>query len=418
LLTEKIRTVFFTEKTPLILVCVGAAIFLILPVLFLWKEPIFDLNVPINKEFFGQFGDFVTGVVGSLWALSGVILFYIALREQRIDFNTNRIALEKQIEALNIQSEEFKLQSRELEESRKIFNTQSKTLKKQQFESTFFSLIGVYIDITKNLDTDGDYFESCIHRIFRTQFPSTGTPQEIHKESIKRYIRLYFEDKGKLSHYFRALYRVIHFIENSNFSDKEKTFYSKIVRAQLKEYQVLMLYYNANTDFGKNFQNLILKHNLLKHLPSISKLEFKKFLKADDPISIQANRLYFCDWFFKLLRGFTQQMKENRFALLEGEVLNISDHFKKINTYFELTAIDANTIALIVHLPDDTFNFMGYFNFSYEEFRDFQWFLLHDILAFSRFENEELNIESEFLEKKISFEINSDSGFNITSDSY
>lgn len=103
---------FISEKFFKILVFSGIAILFTTVILFLWKETVFDTKSTINKEYFGYFGDFVSGIVGSLWALAGVILFYVALTEQRRDFQTNRKALENQIEALNLQSEEFKRQKK------------------------------------------------------------------------------------------------------------------------------------------------------------------------------------------------------------------------------------------------------------------------------------------------------------------
>ena len=106
--------------------------------LFLWKRNFFDFGSSVDAGMLGTLGDFVGGVIGSIWALVGVILFYLALKEQRSDIATNKKALAKQIEALEIQTNEFRLQKDELIESRKVFIEQSKTLKKQQFESTFF----------------------------------------------------------------------------------------------------------------------------------------------------------------------------------------------------------------------------------------------------------------------------------------
>lgn len=59
----------------------------------------------------GQLGDFVGGVSGSLWALAGVALFYLALQEQRKElalqreeFTVNRVltVVYKQIERLDL----------------------------------------------------------------------------------------------------------------------------------------------------------------------------------------------------------------------------------------------------------------------------------------------------------------------------
>tara|TARA_R110002050_G_scaffold201841_1_gene336963 strand:- start:13901 stop:14803 length:903 start_codon:yes stop_codon:yes gene_type:complete len=89
---------------------------------------------PVDNELIGQFGDFIGGIAGSLWALAGVIMFYVALHEQRKDFETNR-------EILSAQLDEFKLQQVELAETRKVFKEQSETLRIQRFENSFFSMI-------------------------------------------------------------------------------------------------------------------------------------------------------------------------------------------------------------------------------------------------------------------------------------
>ncbi len=73
---------------------------------FLWKSN-FNIDNTIDHAKFGTFGDFVGGVLGSIWALAGVLLFYIALKDQKEDIRLNREALLKQIEALELQNNEF-----------------------------------------------------------------------------------------------------------------------------------------------------------------------------------------------------------------------------------------------------------------------------------------------------------------------
>ena len=140
---------------------------LLLTVFFLWNETL-NIEKEINHSKFGTFGDFFGGVIGSMWSLGGVLLFYYALREQRKDFKTNKEALGEQVKALNLQSEEFKLQREELYQSRKVFTEQAKTLKQQRLESTYFALIELYNKIIISLDSHTqtkNYFKD-----FRTEF--------------------------------------------------------------------------------------------------------------------------------------------------------------------------------------------------------------------------------------------------------
>jgi len=125
---------------------------LVIVILFFWNETL-NIEKEIDNSKFGTFGDFFGGVLGSIWSLDGILLFYYALREQRQDFKTNKEALGEQIKALNLQSEEFKLQREELFQSRQVFTEQAKTLKQQRLESTYFALIELYNKIITSLDS-------------------------------------------------------------------------------------------------------------------------------------------------------------------------------------------------------------------------------------------------------------------------
>ncbi len=56
----------------------------------------------------GQAGDFIGGLVGSVWAFAGVLLFFLALRVQRKELGTQLEELKLQREELKLQREEFK----------------------------------------------------------------------------------------------------------------------------------------------------------------------------------------------------------------------------------------------------------------------------------------------------------------------
>lgn len=119
-------------------------------VMFTQGENLVTSN-PIKPDKVGQFGDLIGGLVGSLWALAGVLFFYVALKEQRNDFKTNHKVLEAQQKALEQQIEEFKLQKEEMEQTREVFKLQSETLKQQQFESTFFNMLSSHQKIKESI---------------------------------------------------------------------------------------------------------------------------------------------------------------------------------------------------------------------------------------------------------------------------
>lgn len=79
-------------------------------IVFFFSNEHLSLNGVLKSDKVGQFGDFIGGIVGSVWALSGVILFYVALSLQR---------------------KEFALQRQELKETRNVFEQQATQFDKQ-----------------------------------------------------------------------------------------------------------------------------------------------------------------------------------------------------------------------------------------------------------------------------------------------
>ena len=70
----------FTEKAGFILVVVGFVIIIGAIIAFACFRS-WSFSSTINEEIVGQFGDFVGGVVGTLFALVGVVLYYVMKQE-------------------------------------------------------------------------------------------------------------------------------------------------------------------------------------------------------------------------------------------------------------------------------------------------------------------------------------------------
>ena len=140
-----------TEKNSKRLLWIGLLLFIVGFLFFLWNDWNFSTTNKIDSTKFGELGDYIGGLVGSLWSLAGVIMFYVALTEQRKDIKTNQDTLNTQVEALKQQIKEFELQRQELEETRKVFKEQNKTQHYQRFDNTFFELLRTHNDIVESL---------------------------------------------------------------------------------------------------------------------------------------------------------------------------------------------------------------------------------------------------------------------------
>ncbi len=123
-MTDKFKEESFTEVGKLqraakILIFIGSVFLVCAALLFIFKTTSIRLSSSINTDIFGNFGDLIGGIVGAIWSLAGIFLFYAALRLQR---------------------EDLILQREELKKSREIAEEQGKTFRIQRFENTFFQL--------------------------------------------------------------------------------------------------------------------------------------------------------------------------------------------------------------------------------------------------------------------------------------
>ena len=297
---------FLNENLSIKLMLFGILLLIISIFLFFWKVDGLSLNTPINTEKFNHFGSFIAGIIGTLWSMAGVILFYVALKEQRKDFKTNQDALNAQLKSLNQQIKEYELQRKELELTRNVFIEQSKTLKTQQFESTFFNTFNLLTGVTQNInnskpqnlfvkltgasDNKEVYFgKNCFEffyyeleytfRIVLGEFIANNSfkfnipdedfnlPIEIHEQLVQNsYKKVFEKHQADLGHYFRTLYNIFKLVKNQN--PENSNYYTNLVLSQLSTYEHLLLFYNCLSEYGEErFKPLIIEFSLLDNMP-------------------------------------------------------------------------------------------------------------------------------------------------------
>jgi FtsZ-binding cell division protein ZapB len=187
------------------------------------------------------------------------------------------------ISTLFLQREELKLQRQELADTRQELRGQKEASEKQNvhiatqtFEGTLFQMLGSLdrvldsIDMrdnrgnitSKGRDTIAAYYARSVRaRQNLTKHPSSGKNRNI---SIEAFESTYSANGHELNHYFRLLYNIFKFIDNSTLT--EKIVYSNTVRAQLSDHELLMLFYNSLAARGEKFKTYIEKYHLLKHV--------------------------------------------------------------------------------------------------------------------------------------------------------
>ena len=280
----------FSEKTAKVLSWIGLALILIGASIFILCRS-WDFSWTINEEIVGQFGDFVGGVVGCIFAFVGVILYYVALTDQREDIKINREALKTQVKTLEQQIEEFKAQTKEMQDTRTVYEEQTKLYRQQtdyyqqqvkelknqtkisllqQFNSEFYGLLGVFLNVKNDCSTP---IKNLLEALKKKAESNTGTLCDKHSCLIEEFTNQYLLNSNSLSIYFKTLYRLLKMIDDSNIELSHKKRYAKTIRSQLSETELLVIYYDYYSDFGEKVRILAVKYNLLRHLTIIDKYE-------------------------------------------------------------------------------------------------------------------------------------------------
>lgn len=223
---------------------------------------------PVKADKFGQLGDVIGGVVGSLWAFAGVWLFYIALKEQRKDIRINQATLETQIEEMKIQGEAIKAQATEIEQTRLIADEQLKTLKRQQFESTFFQMLKMRNDMVHAYDVKDDvlvrgkgigYIKSAKQTIEREietlkQITTKKDDRSYLLKLTQRQVRKFHfhTTQENLAQFFVFNYRILKYLDDTELISKDiKQSYASIYRSQLSVHERYLILLNGITpDLG------------------------------------------------------------------------------------------------------------------------------------------------------------------------
>ena len=168
---------------------------------------------------------------------------------------------------LGLQREELKCTRAELAGQKEEMKLQNATLKRQRFENTFFSMLSLQQELVTNIRLENLGSPAALasgRSAFEYVYLSYIKPWVI-TDGVKGYLK--FSKITMFDHYYRHLYRIIKFISLSDFTDDEKYEYTSIVRSQLSNFELLMLFYNCLNNTGnEKFKPLIEQYALLKNI--------------------------------------------------------------------------------------------------------------------------------------------------------
>ena len=235
----------------------------VLPFVFVsllwWKYPnwiyyewMFD-KILVGKVFapsLGEFGD-VYGALNTLFsglAFSGVIISIV------------------------LQSSELRATRKEMEAQVAQFEQQTKAMQKQVFESSFFSMINLHNTLSiRILESENNFMKLCDNLNQAALLQATRSRDQ-GAMACKRDLECICENFMKreystLGHYFRYFYQILYFIDIAQLEEKDKKFYSGILRAQLSNHELFLIFVNSiGYKDSCKCKELVEKFSILEHV--------------------------------------------------------------------------------------------------------------------------------------------------------
>ena len=208
-------------------------------------------------------GDWLGGTSAPLFSLAGFLMMYGAYK---------------------MQQEDLRLTREEMQQTREEFKTQNATLKRQEFETTFFHLLELHHQIVNsivyeqkrmvNLSYTSTIYEGRKYFIFAyndalknnyQRYVLTNVPEldgrlkylssfQLDLKSLQQaYNDFHREHHQYIGHYFRNIYHILRLLDKSILKDEEKMDFAKLLAAQLSADELHLLFYNcfASDDYKK-----------------------------------------------------------------------------------------------------------------------------------------------------------------------
>lgn len=218
------------------------AIAISLGVLYFYIEQFGSVRSSDQKNW-AQFGDYVGGLLGPAFAFLGLIALLVTIR---------------------LQSKELAISSRELAHSAKALADQSSSLKLQNFENRFFNMLSLHHEIVNGLDLRSDKEvntrgRDCFREFYRelSEYLNKAIRGDLgtyDQGVLYEYENFYRRYGFELNHYFRNFYRILKYINEADVDNKRE--YSGVLRAQLSNAELVLLFYNGLSPHGINLKPL------------------------------------------------------------------------------------------------------------------------------------------------------------------
>lgn len=241
-----------------------------------------NANYEIGKDFdydkTGQFGDYIGGVVGTVFALAGTILVFASFVQQQ-HRNTIESFEKNYFEMLRVHEDIVSEMAYEDKTSRDVFPLALEHLREYytsaleelnliknlletgelEEETDLPALIQFYKD--RDLEVVAMFLSMGVLYYGTEKFSLSlkeGDPLRVISKKVAANIPNYgYEPMGNiLGHYYRQMYQTVNYVLKTKWLNEDERYdYVKLLRAQLSDYEQMMLYYNSMSVNGCSWRD-------------------------------------------------------------------------------------------------------------------------------------------------------------------
>lgn len=244
----------------------------ILAFIFAWKIPFFDFSVPSDTERWGQYGDFVGGIIGTAITFISILFLYRAYKEQHL---------------ANLSSQEVnKTIIEDNSKDREIAGQQLYSEILRQFDDNFKSLMSLYqqavLCYKSSSFADG---KSSLSNLISQYIASTPySSKDVYTKRTQSAVILFDDfitkNRTAVNAHMRLLYQMFSLLNAEYIEEEDKIIYAKTLRGQLTDEELILIRYNCMTRRGAKMKYPVFHYNILKHLPYLELFEFKMYRKT------------------------------------------------------------------------------------------------------------------------------------------
>ena len=234
--------------------------------------------IDLDADVRGTFGD-MFGAANSFFTGAALVALIASIALQKKD--------------VKLAKEDLRVTRETLTEQQKLTADQHRFIEEQSVEGAFFNLMSLLMELVNNIDLSNGHGGGTngkdVFHVFVTRMKGRGSKaghlaktrlkqrkvesgrmasandiptEKIFSEQI--YEEIYPDVRNDLGHYFRVLYNILKFLKGARSG--KKSIYVDLVRAQLSDDELIIIFLNGLSSRGEKMKSLIEDFGLLKHL--------------------------------------------------------------------------------------------------------------------------------------------------------